>query len=97
MCELAYSSHGLRPELSYGSHFFQDLVESGIYYAAVYQGEEGCSFNEALFDSFPDRFMELGGEESLKGVVKVYDFGRPGAILYGEIASQDCFLGILSK
>ena len=41
--------------------------------------------------------MELGGEESLKGVVKVYDFGSPGAILYGEIASQDCFLGLLSE
>ena len=97
MCELAYSSHGLRPELSYGSHFFQDLVESGIYYAAVYQGEKGCVFNEALFDSFPDRFLELGGDENLKGVVKVYDFGKPGAILYGEIASQDCFLGLLSE
>lgn len=97
MCELAYESHGLRPELSYGSHFFQDLVESGIFYAAVYQGEEGCSFNEALFDSFPDRFVELGGDEKLEGVVKVYDFSPGGAILYAEIASQDCFLGLLGN
>ena len=31
IAELAYSSHGLRPELSYGSHFFQDLVEAGSF------------------------------------------------------------------
>lgn len=97
MCELAYKSHGLRPELSYGSHFFQDLVETGIFYTAVYQGEEGCSFDEAKFDAFPDRFRELGGDESLEGVVKVYDFGPSGAILYSEIASQDCFLGTLNS
>ena len=95
MCELAYKSHGLRPELSYGSHFFQDLVENGIFYAAVYQGEEGCQFNEALFDRYPDRYTELTGDRDLAGVIKVYDLGRPEAILYAEIASQDCFLGAL--
>lgn len=95
MCELAYSSHGLRPELSYGSHFFQDLVESGIFYAAVYQGEEGVQFNQALFDSYPDVYTELTGDESLKNVIKVYDFGENGAILFSEISKQDCFLGAL--
>lgn len=95
MCELAYSSHGLRPELSYGSHFFQDLVESGIFYAAVYQGEEGVQFNQALFDSYPDVYTELTGDEGLKDVIKVYDLGENGAILFSEISKQDCFLGAL--
>ncbi|MBS5433619.1 MAG: pyruvate kinase [Firmicutes bacterium] len=95
MCELAYQSHGLRPELSYGSHFFQDLVETGIFYTAVYQGEEGCTFNEALFDLYPDRYRALTGDESFEGVIKVYDLGENGAILFSEIASQDCFLAAL--
>ena len=95
MCELAYSSHGLRPELSYGSHFFQDLVEAGIFYAAIYQGERGCAFDEALFDACPDRYRELTGDESLEGVIRVCDLGARGAILYAEMASQDCFLGAL--
>ena len=95
MCELAYSSHGLRPELSYGSHFFQDLVEAGIFYAALYQGEAGCHFDEALFDRCPDRYRELTGDESLEGVIRVCDLGEKGAILYAEVASQDCFLGAL--
>ena len=95
MCELAYSSHGLRPELSYGSHFFQDLVEAGIFYAALYQGEADCHFDEALFDRCPDRYRELTGDDGLAGVIRVCDLGEKGAILYAEVASQDCFLGAL--
>lgn len=95
MSELAYSSHGLRPELSYGSHFFQDLVETGIFYTAIYQGERGCEFNEALFDRYPDIYRELTGDEQLAEVIKVYDLGEGGAILYSEMESQECFLGKL--
>ena len=95
MCELAYQSHGLRPELSYGSHFFQDLVESGIHYAAIYQDEDGCEFNEALFRKFPDVYTALTEDEILKDVIRVYDFGEKGAILYSELKNNECFLGVV--
>ena len=95
ICELAYSSHGLRPELSYGSHFFQDLVESSIFYAAIYQEEQDCDFSEAGFEEFPDRYRELTGDEKLDEVIRVYDFGEKKAVLYSEVKSQECFLGIL--
>ncbi len=94
LCELAYSSHGLRPELSYGSHFFQDLVESGIFYAALYQGQNDCLFEEEALDAFPNRYRELTGDEKLKNVVWVLDLGEQ-AIHYSEVKSQDCFLGLL--
>ena len=32
ICEVAYSEVGYHPELSYGSHMFQDLVEADVYY-----------------------------------------------------------------
>ncbi|KKK37731.1 pyruvate kinase [Mesobacillus campisalis] len=44
ICEVASSQGGLMPELSYGSHFFQDLVESGIFYAAIFDGEKDVIF-----------------------------------------------------
>ena len=94
MCELAYSSHGLRPELSYGSHFFQDLVEAGTFYTAIYRGEYGCEFNDALFDEYENRYCELLGpeaEEEMAKVIRVCDT-EGKAILYSEIASQECFL-----
>ena len=94
LCELAYSSHGLRPELSYGSHFFQDLVEAGTFYTAIYRGERGCEFNDALFGEYENRYCELLGpeaEEEMAKVIRVCDT-EGQAILYSEIASQECFL-----
>ena len=75
--------------------FFQDLVESGIFYAAFYQGTPDCRFNEAGFDAFPDRASDYLQDDKLRGVVCVYDFGEGGAILYSEVNSQECFLGLL--
>ncbi len=40
ICEMAFKAGGLMPELSYGSHFFQDLVESGIFYVALFDNED---------------------------------------------------------
>ena len=39
----ACSSAGYNPELSFGSHFFQDLVESGI-------GYDGASYRQQLLE-----------------------------------------------
>lgn len=51
LCEVASNEAGFMPELSYGSHFFQDIVESGIFYVAIFEGQEGVVFN-------PDRILE---------------------------------------
>lgn len=40
ICEVASAEGGLMPELSYGSHFFQDLVETGIFYCAIFSGQD---------------------------------------------------------
>jgi pyruvate, water dikinase len=45
ICELSSTNAGFMPELSYGSHFFQDLVESGIFYVAIIEGKKGVLFN----------------------------------------------------
>lgn len=45
LCEVASKEEGFIPELSYGSHFFQDLVESGIFYAAIFNKQKDVIFN----------------------------------------------------
>ncbi len=95
IAELAYKSHGLRPELSYGSHFFQDLVEAGTFYAALYPGENGCIFNEELFEQCEDvcsKLIDSPADDPVSGVISVYDLGKGNAILYSEVGSQECFL-----
>ncbi len=46
MVEVAKSADGYVPEVSYGTHFFQDLVEDRIYYLAVYPGLPNNFLNE---------------------------------------------------
>ena len=95
IAELAYSSHGLRPELSYGSHFFQDLVEAGTFYVALYPGEEGCVLDEALFEECENvysKLIRLEPGDAMSEVIRVFDLGKNGAILYSEVGSQECFL-----
>ena len=51
LVELAYSQKGITPEPSYGTHFFQDLVESQIYPLAVYPDLAGDLLNEEFFNT----------------------------------------------
>jgi hypothetical protein len=37
----------LIPDLSFGTHFFQDLVEMDIFYMAIYPDREEVFFNSA--------------------------------------------------
>ena len=88
-------SHGLRPELSYVSHFFQDLVEAGTFYAALYPGEDGCVFNEERFSGCEDvcaKLLKADTSDPIADVISVYDLGEGNAILYSEVESQECFL-----
>ncbi len=45
VCEVASNETGLMPEVSYGSHFFQDLVETGIFYAAIFDGQKDVIYH----------------------------------------------------
>jgi predicted nucleotidyltransferase len=48
LLEIARRQRDYVPELSFGTHFFQDLVESGIRYLPLYPDEEGVVFNETF-------------------------------------------------
>ena len=46
LVEVARRKGSYVPDLSFGTHFFQDLVETGIRYLPLYPDEEGSVFNE---------------------------------------------------
>jgi len=63
-----------RPTLSYGTHFFQDLVESHIYPLAIYPGESGNPFSKEFFDKALNALPALLPEDARYGEwVKVID------------------------
>jgi hypothetical protein len=79
----------LMPELSFGTHFFQDLVESDIFYAALFPDCTVCSLNKALLTSLPNCITELVPEYSQYGeVVHVIDIPDRPLQLLADIVSQ---------
>ncbi len=49
LIEVAHRKDGFCPEVSFGTHFFQDLVEANIHYLPLYPDEPGNRFNQAFF------------------------------------------------
>jgi hypothetical protein len=64
LIEVAVAQDGVAPELSYGTHFFQDLVESGIYSLPLHLNKEGNSFNWAFFHNSPNCLATLSPEDA---------------------------------
>ena len=46
LVEIAFAKEGYTPEVSYGTHFFQDLVEADIAIAPIFPDDPGAIFNE---------------------------------------------------
>jgi hypothetical protein len=49
LVEVARDKSGYIPEVSFGTHFFQDLVEAGIHYLPLYPDDPRNFFNEDFF------------------------------------------------
>ncbi|MFO7983844.1 MAG: PEP/pyruvate-binding domain-containing protein [Desulfuromonadales bacterium] len=72
LVEVAFTSGDLMPELSFGSHFFQDLVEADIFYLAAFPESKSCFYNEKWLRSLPSSLEGLMPASSrFKNVVKV--------------------------
>jgi len=59
LIEVAQEAAGHMPEVSYGTHFFLDLVESGIIFLAVYPDDEATDFNDEFFSHKHNALTEL--------------------------------------
>lgn len=75
LIEVGIAHNGHMPELSYGTHFFQDLVESGIYSLPLHVGEgEDSYFNWDFFRHSPNVLATLLPEDAaLEPYLRVID------------------------
>jgi hypothetical protein len=84
LVELAGRGIGHAPEASFGTHFFQDLVESNIYPLAIYFDDEDVLFDREFFYRTPNLAREfLPDDQNLPDclrLIRVSDF-RPGCHL----------------
>jgi hypothetical protein len=85
LCEIVQMRDGVVPDVSLGTHFFNDLVEMDILYLAVFPEKEGHFLNESFFLKVPNRLADLipeaGGWSEVIRVVEVSDF-ESGSVIY---------------
>jgi len=92
VCEVVAMHEGLIPDVSLGTHFFNDLVEFDIMYLAFYPGNEGSVLNQDLLASFRNLFNDLIPEREyrpLAEVITVVDFPARELVLAADIVNQN--------
>ena len=74
ICELALMHDGLVPDISLGTHFFNDLVEMDMLYLAVYPERDDSRYLPEFFEQAENRLCEILPEASdWSHVVRVID------------------------
>ncbi len=96
ICEYADPESGAAPDLSFGSHFFQDIVESDIFYAAILAESPGVVFRPQLL---------LGGENLVPALAPELGALAPAIhlaeaaelALYADVPSQQLVCCLQSR
>lgn len=89
ICEIADSRAGYNPELSYGSHFFQDLVEAGILYNAIFENEKTIQYNPEMLGGFENKVLEYAPKaEEVKDIIRVYEVSDEGYRLCNDMKKE---------
>ena len=74
LIEIARKQNEYVPDLSFGTHFFQDLVEANIRYLPLYPDDKGIIFNEEFLTKSKNILLDLlPGYKQLFNVIKVID------------------------
>ena len=94
--EIAYQDGSLIPDLSFGTHFFQDMVEMDIFYMAIYPEQDGVVFNASWIKKQPNILENLMPDDTrFADVVRVCDVRAKDLRLMSDIVTQKmiCFMG----
>jgi len=93
ICELTLMHEGLVPDVSLGTHFFNDLVEMDMLYLAVSPGREGHALNESLACQRPNQLAALlPSASALAEGLRVVDSGSlatNGSALFLNVDSMN--------
>jgi len=89
LVEMAREEAGQVPEVSYGTHFFLDLVEAQIIYLPVYPGDPEAEFNREVFESLPNILENLLPDAGrFRDFVRVFDLPAATGGLYARVAAD---------
>jgi hypothetical protein len=87
--EVAFSDGDLLPELSFGSHFFQDLVEADIFYLALFPDIFPCELNcEWIYRHSNALQVLLPDSSRFEPVVKIIEIPGQNLMLMADVVTQ---------
>ena len=90
LIEVAKEKGGYVPDVSFGTHFFQDLVEADIKYLPLYPDNDETVLNELFLAKSINILSKLiDGVTDLEKVVKVIDFQSEYKCLLNIFMSSD--------
>ncbi|SEL69904.1 Pyruvate phosphate dikinase, PEP/pyruvate binding domain [Butyrivibrio sp. ob235] len=92
VCEVEEKEVGYNPELSYGSHIFQDLVEADILYTAVFANEKTLVFAPDKLSAYKDISSDFISDEKNKDIARVYDLKGSELTLYYDLENNKLLL-----
>ena len=92
LVEVAAMGNGMVPDLSFGSHFFQDLVESRIAYVALFPKAPHCLYRpQWLAERSAHTRLDLSAESSDSMILKclqVFDVSGENLRMMADVRSQ---------
>ena len=92
LAEVADLGAGMIPDLSFGSHFFQDLVEAGIAYVAIFPHDPGAKYRPEWLSEQSQRRIALEGDEAadpeVAATVAHYDVTGLGLKVVADVVRQ---------
>lgn len=97
LCEYGDKEIGFAPELSYGSHLFQDLVEAEMFYVAIMDSKssEDVTFHKNFWsekDSILNKILPF--TENPSNIVSVYETGTENPLeIYTDLKNKTVVCG----
>lgn len=94
LVEVSGETAGMSPDLSFGTHFFHDLVETGIFYIAISPDRGMGRWNAGWFSALERDAGALAGDRGeAADAIRVYDVRKRQVRLVADLVRQEaiCF------
>ncbi|MHB8061085.1 MAG: PEP/pyruvate-binding domain-containing protein [Ruminiclostridium sp.] len=89
LCEVSYEGAGYMPELSFGSHFFQDLVEEEIFYCAIFENSPEVLYSPEILSDCETIYNDIiETQPDTKAIITAYDTSKIKLTLLADAISQ---------
>lgn len=104
LVEVAFEEAGHVPEVSYGTHFFHDLVEAQIIYLPVFPEDTSSEFQKKFFETSPNILLEIMPQAvEYESVLHLIDVPRATGGAFAQVVADPrhrqavCFLDRVTR